>query len=162
MKISQPIGIAGGLTAGALTPSPVTLVASNPKKFSWSNAMVAGIAGTSGNLLICTLPAKTMVKKAWIVITGQAAGTTTLTVSAGRTGAAYIDYLVAKNAKVAANTVYGQIVAELGANLTALTGDLPSLSATTDINLQFVSSIENLSNVTGSSGDIYLETLLIP
>lgn len=125
--------------------------------------MVTALGGvTTGNLLVCTLPAKTVVRKATIVITGQAASVTALTVSLGRVGTAFIDYLVASNAKAAANTIYGDAIAEVGTGLSAILGDLPSLSATTDVNLQFVSAVENLSAVTGSAGEIHLETVLLP
>lgn len=152
----------GVLTLGDITRSVSSELRSVFHKFSWTNSQIAGLSGTTGNLKVCTLPVKTIVKSVRVVITGQAAGATTLTCSLGRTATGYIDYVVAKNAKATANTIYGSIVADLGANLSALVGDLPSLTATTDMNLQFASSIENLSNVTGSSGDIYLETITLP
>lgn len=124
--------------------------------------MVAALAGASGNLLVCTLPAKTVVKKALVIITGQAAGLTALTVSLGRTATTYLDYIVASNAKAAANTIYGDAIAEVGTSLADAIGDLPSITGTTPVNLQFVSSVEDLSNVTGSAGDVILETILYP
>lgn len=162
MQTIQPITLTTSApTAGTLTQASIGKLGIVLNKYSWTNAMVAAFSGTMGNLLVCTLPAKTLVKSARIVITGQAAGITALTCSLGRTGTAYIDYLVAKSAKAVANTIYGSIIGDIGTNLSAILGDLPSITATTDINLQFVSSIENLSNVTGSSGDIYLETILL-
>lgn len=162
MYVLQPTSIAGSVTNGSLTPGAVNPLRISVFKFSWTNAIVVALSGTTGNILACTLPAKTLVRKATIVITGQAAGITALTVSLGRTATAYIDYAVAKSAKAAVNTVYGQTIADVGTNLSAILGDLPSLTATTDVNLQFVSAVENLSNVTGSSGDVILETELIP
>lgn len=165
MRLEQPLGFtypAGALTNGGITRSVSSQVRRVIHKFSWTNAMVAALAGTTGNLLVATLPAKTVVAKAIIVITGQAASLTGLTVSLGRVATGYIDYVVAKNAKAAANTIYGQAIADVGTGLSAILGDLPSLSATTDVNLQFVSSVEDLSNVTGSSGDVILETILYP
>ena len=82
--------------------------------------------------------------------------------SMGRTAAAYVDYMTASNAQGAANTVYGDLVAELGTNMNTFVGDLPSMTATTLINLQFVSTVQNLSSCTGSSGDVYLETIVLP
>lgn len=165
MRIEQPIGAT--YPAGALTNGNITRVISAEirrvvHKFSWTNAMVAALSGTTGNLLVCTLPAKTVVTKALIVITGQAASLTALTVSLGRVSAGYIDYLVASSAKAAANTIYGDAIAEVGTGLSAILGDLPSLTTTTDVNLQFVSAIENLSTVTASAGDVILETVLYP
>lgn len=171
MNLTQPVGNSFGqlvyspgvLTAGSLTAGVANEVRSVILKFSWTNAMVVALgAALSGNIAVCTLPAKTRVNKASIVITGQGAGTTTLTVSMGRTGALYADYLVAKTAQASANTVYGQAATDLGTNLSAIVGDLPSLSGTTVVNLQFISTVSNLSAVTGSTGDVYLETTLLP
>ena len=152
----------GALTNGAITRNASAQVRSVYHKFSWTNANVAGLTGTTGNLVVGTLPAKTLVKSALIIITGQAAGVTALTVSLGRTASAYIDYLVASDAKAVANTVYGDTFTDLGANLSELIGDLPSVTGTTAVNLQFVSAIEDLSTVTGSTGEIILETVLLP
>ena len=165
MKVVQPLGIvtnAPNLTPGTLTVAANSFDNSRISKFSWTNAMVAALSGTTGNLKVCTLPTKTVVLKTIIVITGQAAGLTVCTVSLGRTASAYIDYLVASNAKASTSTIYGQTFANLGANLSALVGDLPSLSTTTDVNIQFVSAVEDLSNITGSSGDVYLITQALP
>jgi hypothetical protein len=35
-------------------------------------------------------------------------------------------------------------------------------SGTTDVYAQFISAVEDLSTVTASTGDIYLETVLLP
>lgn len=150
------------LTAGTLAVANAGTLGHAISKYTWTNAQVAALSGTTGNLLVCTLPANTLVKSALVIITGQAAGVTALTVALGRTSALYVDYIVASNAKAATNTIYGDATAELGTNLSALIGDLPSITATTDINLHFISSIENLSNVTGSTGSVYLETLTLP
>jgi hypothetical protein len=165
MIIQTPsAGVLGSLPIGALTGG---LTASSVRaiitKFSWVNADVVSLgAATSGNLLVTTLPAKTLVQSARIVITGQGAGPTTLTCGLGITASLYVDYIVAKDAKAAANTIYGNVFADLGTNLSALVGSLPSLSTTTAVNLQFVSTVANLSTVTGSTGTVYLETILLP
>lgn len=148
------------LTAGTLTPDAAN---NTPRitlqKFSWTNAMVVALgAGLIGDITVATLPAKTIVHKAVIVITGQAAGPTTLTLALGRTGALYIDYIVAKTAKAAANTIYGEAFADLGTNLSALVADLPSLTTTTDIKLHFIATVANLDQTTASTGDVYLWT----
>ena len=163
MRFEQPLTLtATAPTAGTLTATSVGKLSSVMNKYSWTNAMIVALAGTTGNLLVCTLPAKCQVISAKIVLTGQAAGITALTVSLGRVGTAYIDYLVASSAKAAANTIYGDAIAEVGAGLSAILGDLPSLSGTTAVNLQFISAVEDLANVTGSTGDIYLQTIQLP
>lgn len=165
MKIEQPITnayAAGVLTAGTLTRSVSSELRSAIHKFSWTNAMVAALSGTTNNLTVCTLPAKTIVKKAVVIITGQAATLTAVTVSLGRVSAGFIDYIVASNAKAAASTIYGDAIGEVGTGLSAILGDIPSLSGTTDVKLQFVSAIEDLSTITASAGDVILETVLYP
>lgn len=162
MLLVQPTSAVGSVTNGGLTQGEVSALRTIIRKFSWTNAMVAALSGTSGNILVCTLPAKTLVLKATVVLTGQASGVTALTFSIGRTATAYTDYVVAKSAKATVSTVYGQAITDVGTNLSAILGDLPSVTNSTDVNIQFVSSIENLSNVTGSSGDIYLETMQLP
>jgi hypothetical protein len=132
---------------------------------SWTNAMVVNscatpCAATLGNVSVATLPAKTRVKNAYLVIDSQCADTTTLTVSVGRTGAGYIDYIVASDAKVAANTVYGDAAVERGTNLTGY--DLPSFTGTTTVYAQFNSTGANLSAVTSCTGHINIETELEP
>lgn len=129
--------------------------------YTWANAQVTGLgAVTSGEWIAFTLPAKTKLENLYVIITGAAAGPATVTVSCGRTGAAYIDYIVASDAKAAANTIYGNDAAERGTNLTGY--DLPSYTATTAVRCQFVSTGANLSTVTGSAGTIVVETVLIP
>lgn len=153
---------ANRLTAGTMT---VTTNGSASRmiisRYDWTNAMVTALgAALTGDIVVCTLPAKTVVVNAYIVITGTAAGVTTLTVAIGRTGAAYIDYIVASDAKVAANTVYGDASGERGTNLTSY--DLPSFTATTAVNAHFISTGTNLNTVTGSTGTVYLRTLTLP
>lgn len=157
---SVPAGLE--LTLGSLTRAASASPRSVIHKFQWTNANVVALgAATTGNITVCTLPAKTVVKRAYIVITGQGAGATTLTVSLGRVSTAYTDYIVASNAKAAANTVYGDATAEQGAGIT-LAGDLPSVTGTTAVIAQFISTGANLSAVTGSTGDIYIETITLP
>jgi len=117
----------------------------------------------SGDLKVATLPAKTVVRNAYLVIDSQASGTTTLTASLGRTSTAYIDYIVASNAKVAANTVYGDATTvERGTNLTGW--DLPSYTVAVDIYLQFVATdaSKKLEDVLGCTGTIFLLTETLP
>jgi hypothetical protein len=149
------------LTAGTMTVTKNAVVRNGVTRVDWTNAMVVAIgATTAGNISAITLPAKTIVRNAYVVITGAAGTVTTLTVSLGRTGASYIDYIVASDAKAAANTVYGDASGERGTNLTGY--DMPSFTGTTTLNARFTSTGGNLSTVTGSSGSIYIETATLP
>ena len=149
---------AGTMTTTAST-SEGTLSATRTCR-SWTNAMVAALAGTAGDIAWGTLPAKTVVTNAYVVITGAAAGPATVTVAVGRTAAAYIDYIIASDAKSAANTVYGDASGERGTNLTGY--DLPSYTGTTVINAHFISTVGDLSTVTGSTGMVCLTLDKLP
>lgn len=155
------------LTAGTLTATSTARARKTTHRYDWTNAMVVALgAGLTGDVTVCTLPAKTVVTNAYIVITGQGAGVTTLTVALGRTSAAYIDYIPVSDAKVAANTVYGNTIATKGAKLggTGATqnDDLASYTGTTAVKLHFISTVENLDQTTGSTGAVYLETMTLP
>ena len=132
--------------------------------YTWTNAQVAALAGTAGDITVATLPAKTQVRNAYVVITGQAAGPTTVTVSCGDAigGTPFINYIVASDAKAAANTVYGDAVAERGTSLDVEFYYLPSYTATTLVTCHFISTGANLSTVTGSTGRVILETSVLP
>lgn len=149
------------LTVGTMTATNSSLLREGWHRFDWTNAMVVALgAGLTGDIAVCTLPAKTVVVNAYAVITGTAAGPTTLTVAVGRTSAAYIDYIVASDAKVAANTVYGDASGERGTNLVGY--DLPSFTGTTVVNAHFIATVTNLNTTTGSTGSVYLQTATLP
>ncbi len=149
------------LTAGTMTVTKNAIERTAITHFSWTNAMVVALgASMTGNIAICTLPAKTVVKNCYVVITTAAGGTATLTVSVGRTSAVYSDYIVAKDAQATANTVYGAVSGDRGTNLTGY--DLPSYTGTTVVNAHFISTVANLSAVTTSTGEIFLETCTLP
>jgi len=151
----------GVLTAGTMTQSVSSLAQSTVHRFDWTNAMIVALgANLTGDITVCTLPAKTVVKRVWAVITGQAAGPTTLTMAIGRTGALCIDYLIAVTIKAAANTIYGAVAGDLGTNLTGY--DLPSYTGTTAVKAHFIATVSNLDQTTGSSGSIYIETMVLP
>jgi hypothetical protein len=146
-------------------------VANKPTNFvgvvscSWTNAQVVALgAGLTGDIACLTIPSKTLVKNAYVVITGVAAGTATLTVSLGDAigGTPFINYVVPSNAQAAANTVYGDAVAERGTSLDVEFYNLPSYTATTATTLHFISTVNNLNLVTGSSGMAVFETVTIP
>lgn len=149
------------LTSGGMTPGGSSQYNYVVSKYSWTNAMIVALgAGLTGDITVATLPAKTVLVNAYYVVTGTAAGVATLTGALGRTGAGYIDYIVASDLKVAANTVYGDASAERGTNLTGY--DLPSITGTTAVKMHFISTVQNLDQTTGSSGDVYLVTLQLP
>ena len=132
---------------------------------SWTNAQVVALgASLTGDIACLTIPAKTQVKNAYVVITGVGAGTATLTVSLGDAigGTPFINYVVASSAQAAANTVYGDAVAERGTSLDVEFYNMPSYTATTAVTLHFISTVQNLSSVTGSSGMAVFETVTIP
>lgn len=151
----------GALTTGTMTPGVAYSARVVIHSFAWTNAMVVALgSGLTGDVTVCTLPAKTVVHNCYVVITGAGAGVTTLTVAVGRTAAGYIDYIVASDAKAAANTVYGNASGERGTNLTSY--DLPAYAGTTDVKAHFISTVENLDQTTGSTGLVILETSLAP
>ncbi len=123
--------------------------------------MVGALGGNlTGDITVCTLPAKTVVTNAYIVITGAATGPATLTVALGRTSATYLDYIAASDAKAAANTVYGDASGERGANLTGY--DMPSYTGTTAVKVHFIATVANLDQTLSSTGTVILETMLVP
>jgi hypothetical protein len=132
--------------------------------YTWTNAQVAALPTTAGDITVATLPAKTQVKNAYVVITGAAAGPTTVTVSCGDAvgGTPFINYIVASDAKAAANTVYGDAVGERGTSLDVEFSNLPCYTATTLVTCHFISTGADLSTVTGSTGRVILETVTLP
>ncbi len=153
---------AGGTNGNILRhDGPVEMSVAQAKKYSWTNADIVALGAVfTGPAATITLPAKAVVKNAFVVVTGTGAGTTTLTVSLGYTAAAYTDYIIASDAQAAPDTVYGDASGERG---TALTGyDMPSYTATTPVYIFFTSTISTLENVTGSTGDVYVEYLTLP
>lgn len=141
------------MTAGTMTVTNAGNNAVMVSRYDWTNAMVVALgAVTTGNIAVCTLPVKTAVLNAWIVIDTPDTSTNALTVSCGVTAAAYTDYVAANNAKAAANTIYSSA---------ALTS-FPSATGTTVVNAQFIKTTTNLNTVTGSTGHVYLVTQALP
>lgn len=133
--------------------------------YDWTNATItAGGATTSVDVTPSELllPARTAVLDAYIVVVTQASGPTTLTASVGRTSATFVDYVAAGSIKAAAATTYGDAEAEQGTNLSAGKTDIPSLTTTTQLTVQFVSTGANLSTVTGSTGRVVLLVYDLP
>lgn len=152
---STKVGTTAYTDAGLALKLPIT------NKYTWNNAAIVALgANLTGEITVATLPAKTVVKNAYVVINTAATGSATLTVALGYTGGSYVDYIVASDARAAANTVYGDTSGERG---TALTGyDLPSFTGTTDLKLHFISTVNNLDQVLTSTGTVYIETEILP
>jgi hypothetical protein len=153
------------LTAATMTLENQANVRTLTHSYTWTNAQVVALgATTTGDITVATLPAKTQVLDAAVVITGAAAGPATVTVSCGDAigGTPFINYVVASDAKAAANTVYGDAVAERGTSIDVEHYYLPSYTATTLVTCHFISSGANLSTVTGSTGRVVLTTRLLP
>ena len=152
---------AGGLTAGTLNVTNSAIPNTYVSRFDWTNAMIVALgATTAGDLTVATLPAKTVVRNVYVVIDTPDTSTNALTVACGRVSATFIDYIVASDAKAAANTVYGDASAERGTNLVGY--DLPSITTTTAVKLHFIKTTTNLSTVTGSTGHVYIEYSILP
>ena len=152
------------LTVATMALSQVTnstrLRAANLKA-SWTNAQVVALgAGTTGDISVVTLPAKTAVRNIYVVIDTACTIADTLTVAVGRTGAGYIDYIVASDAEAPANTVYGDATIERGTNLTGY--DLPSYTAATTIYAHFITGGAALNSVTTCTGHVILATEIMP
>lgn len=175
VNLSEAFTFKNKLTAGTMTDNAISAggvgsgyMRRGTAKFTWTNAMVTALgAVTAGDVLVCTLPAKTVITRAFIVIGTTAAGTTTLSVAVGTVSAGYIDYVVAvaNGAQAAANTVYGDATTEIGTNLYNGTGfidHLPSFTGTTAVNAHFISTGANLSAVTTCTGTIYLDYYILP
>jgi len=156
------------VTLPILTMTPPTMTATNSAvlsavthRYDWTNAMIAALgASTTGDITVCTLPAKVVVRNVYIVIDSPDTSANPLTIAVGVVSAAYIDFIVASDAKAAANTVYGDASAERGTNLTGYY--LPSITGTTAVKAHFIKTTTNLSTVTASTGHIYIETETLP
>lgn len=170
---AQGVPLSGGtltgdvLSANRLTAGTMTTTTNGTSsrriwtRYDWTNAMVVALGGVvAGDIVVCTLPAKTIVHNAYVVIDTPDTSANALTIALGRTAAAYIDYIVASDAKAAANTVYGDASGERGTNLTGY--DLPSVTGTTAINAHFIKTTTFLSSVLTFTGHVWIETTTLP
>lgn len=149
----------GSLTAATATYTSNALVRAVTHKFTVSNAMVVALgANPTGDITVCTLPAKTVVRNVYVDVDTADTSANALTVACGRTGADYIDYIVASDAK--SQVMYGDAAVERGTNLTGY--DLPSHTGTTDVKLHFIKTATNLDTVTGLQIFVYIETTTLP
>lgn len=155
----------GVLTSATMAAGTQAYQTQSTSSYTWTNAQVVALgASLTGDITVATLPAKTQVLDAAIVITGQAAGVTTLTVSCGDAngGTPFITYIVPSDAKAAVNTFYGDAVGERGTALDVEHYYLPSYTATTLVTCHFISTVQNLDQTTGSTGRVILTTRLLP
>jgi hypothetical protein len=106
------------------------------------------------------LPAKTVVTNAYVVLKTADTSTNALTVALGTVSTGYIDFVVASDAKAAANTVYGGTSGTRGTNLTGYF--VPSYTGTTTVYCHFIKTTTNLSTVLASTGTVFVETMLLP
>lgn len=171
LRLIASTGRGPALTSLALTGSTMTNgtgqgpeLRTGTSYFDWTNAMVAALAGTAGDINVVTLPAKTQLLDALVVITGAATGPATVTVSCGDAigGTPFTNLVAVADAKAAANTVYGDAVAERGASIDTEFWYLPSYTATTLVTCHFISTGADLSTVTGSTGRVILTTRALP
>lgn len=128
-------------------------------KYDWTNSTItAGAGGTSIDVTIGTLPAKSQVLSVYAILAGQATfAAGTLTLGVGRTATAYVDLLVASDLKAVAATIYGNAAAER-----ATDAAIQYLASQTTVKAQFLAGAGDLTNVTGSSGTIYLLYVTYP
>jgi hypothetical protein len=153
------------LTSSTMNPTIVGEARTATHSYAWTNAMVTALgASLTGDINVATLPAKTQINNAYVVIDTAAGGPATLTVSCGDAigGTPFTNYVVASDAKAAANTVYGDAVAERGTSIDVEFYYLPSYTATTLVTCHFISSGGNLNTVTTSTGRLILTTTLLP
>lgn len=158
------------LTSAAMTKVYSGAIQNGWSKYTWTAAMVAAgrTDANTSNVQVCTLPAKTVVRRAYLVTAAAPTGVTTPTVSLGRTAAAYIDFCVATAPGV--NTVIGDALAEIGAVLKNAAADAPiedfagfSLAGTTAVYCQFTDDGgADINAWTGGTGTVYLETYTLP
>jgi hypothetical protein len=135
------------------------------RAYAWTNAQVVALgAALTGDINMVTLPARTLVRNAYVVIDGAAVGVTTLTVSCGdaNDGTPFDNYVLPSDAKAAANTVYGDAVGERGASIDVEFYHVPSYTASKLVTCHFISTVDNLDQTTGSAGRLILETLSVP
>jgi hypothetical protein len=132
-------------------------------RYTWTNDMAK-----TGDVTVATLPAKTRVLHAYIVITTAATnmGAATVTATLG-TDAEFDNLLVAGDLLATANTVYGKADAEMGASMppTLNVGFLPSWTATTAVKVRFATDGaggKTLADLLTCTGSVYLLTETLP
>lgn len=154
---------APGLAPGTMTPGAAARSNRTLHQFSWTNAMIVALgANLTGDIAICTLPAKTVVTNIWVRRTGQATGPTTLTGSIGVVSAAYDDYLdpIDLMAAVGTNGFDGG-----GAGRAFDQPSLPSVAGTTVVKMHLIATdvaANTLADVLACAGEVFIETVQLP
>lgn len=151
------------LTSSTMTASNQAEMRTVTHSYAWTNAMLVALgASLTGDVNVAVLPAKTQINNAYVVIDSPGTDANTLTVSCGDTGAGANNYILAADAKAAANTLYGDAAAERGTAIDVEFYYVPSYTATTTISCRFTKTVANLSTQTGSTGRVILTTTLLP
>jgi hypothetical protein len=151
------------LTTGTMTPETQGQLRNVTHSYAWTNAMLtAGAAATTWDVTVATLPAKTQLLDAVVVILTPQTAAGTLSVQCGDTGT-FVNYTCPTgcDAKAAANTVYGDALAERGIAIDTEFWYLPSYTATTTVTCRFISNAA-MSTMTASTGRVILTTRLLP
>ena len=151
-----------GVWAPCVATASSTAVTQGFVKYTWTNAQIVagGTGGTSYNLPIGTLPAKSRVIATYLTLDTQATfAAGTLTGSVGVAGTAYADWIVASDLKGTAATVYGDAAAERGA--TNIHGQLyyPTAQA---MYMQVLAGAGDIANVTTCTGTIVVRYETFP
>jgi hypothetical protein len=141
-------------------------------RYSWTAAMVVSgrTSASTSNVQICTLKAKQYVRRVIIYTDAAATGVDSPTVSVGRVGADYIDFIVASTPGTA--SIFGNAMAEIGTNLkdshssTAPIEDfaaLADMTSTTEVFAQFkCDGAPDINQWAGCTGDVYILTETLP
>jgi len=167
LSVSSNVFGNAGLTAGTFTNIQARQIKTVWSQYSWTNAMVVALgAVASGDVTVCTLPAKTRVVACLIVIdtAGTNMGGATYTVQAG-TDATFSNYIATADALATTNTVYGDADVELGDDMKTSCKHLPSWTGTTPVKVRFTTDEaggKTLADVQTSTGSIYFKTELLP
>jgi hypothetical protein len=128
---------------------------SAPSPFAWRKFTILytalQTAALTNSVLILALPPKTVIHRAILNVTQAFSGTTTLTLSLGTVG---------DNVKFAV----AQSVLSTGLlNGVALTAPLPeSMSASTNVSIYAISTVQNLSSLSQGSVDVYVLASTMP
>ena len=147
-----------GAWALAISGAASTALGHSIIKFPIVNADVVALgAAMTGDITVGTLPAKSRLVAAYIDVTGAETSANALTVALGTVAAAYVDWIVASDAKTAA--LYGNDVSERGA--TVLDGQLFYVAAT-PIKAHFIKATTNLSTATAFAATVYVEYVTYP
>lgn len=128
-------------------------------KYTWTNATItAGAGGTTLDATVGTLPAKSQLLSAYVIVDGQATfAAGTLKAGLGVAGTTYVDWIVSSDIKAAAGTVYGDAAAERGTDMA-----IKFYATAQTVKTQFIAGTGDLANVTGSSGTIYVTYMVFP